>query len=141
MRLHKWVPSLVGIALVLIAGAAMLTYTIEFPQADETRKFTVFLFSVVILILAGGASSFLAWRMGFRRGERLAAGISPLAVILCLIVYETVVYSHGTSHEPAYKLVDGLVASIWKPAVYILIGTAPFLFPRQRALGHRLVSD
>jgi hypothetical protein len=134
MRLRKfWVSPLAGVGVVLISYAAMFAYDIEFPQMGEARQLALFLFSVVTLILGGAIGSFLAWRMGFGRGGRLAAGLGPVMVILCLVVYMMFIRSSGTSQEPVYKLIDGLIGSVWKPTLYVMIGAAPFLFPKEHA--------
>ena len=130
-----WVSALAGTAVLIGAYAAMLFYSLEFPTPHVSRA-VLRLIPLATLILAGAVSALLAWRLGALRCVRLAAGLSPVVIVLGLVLY---VYLRFTRRFPLppVALIEGVVNSVWKDTLYLLVGTVPFLLPRDRERGAR----
>ncbi len=126
------IPAIIGVGVLLVSYASLVLYNLYFPRTDPLRGGVFHLIGVLPFILTGAVAAFLAWRLGAQRWERLAAGVCPAVIVLCLGVYSFLRF-RGTSHPSLVLVIDSLISGVGRATIYLLLGTLPFLFPNVRA--------
>lgn len=130
-----WVPALSAAgAIVVCYGLFVLRALYATPPALPADARYPDLASYVLrflpFILAGAVGALVAWRLGAQRWERLVAGVSPAVLILCGILYYAVLHApRAPGYSPALMAIN-LIHGVSNAAGHLLIGTLPFLLPR-----------
>ncbi len=132
-----WIAGSVGAAVSVVSVAVMALFALEFPSTGIARAGgprwipSVPLVPLILLTLVGAVSAFLAWRLGAQRWERLSAGICPAVVVLCLALY-SFLHLRGALHLSLVLVFAGAIKTAWGSALYLVVGTLPFLIPHER---------
>lgn len=129
-----WLPGLVGAGVLFLIYASFLLYVLEVPSPAEVTRTVVKLIPYPVApILAGTLSAFLAWRMGARRSERVAASLLPAIVVMCFSLYIERDLLRRVPNFTICWFIRGTLYSVWIGIWCLLTGASVFLLPNERS--------